>query len=107
MNIITGMKKGSFGKKVRELREAKNYSIKKLATALGVNYTYVSKIENNKSIPSSELIEKLAMVFNVDINELKLQAGKIPDDVLDILKSNPKKVIEYLRREFADTQGLK
>jgi transcriptional regulator with XRE-family HTH domain len=101
------MKQSKFGERLRELREEKKYSIKKLATTLGVNYTYVSKIENNRSIPSSEVIEKLATVFNVDISELKLQAGKIPDDVMDILKNNPKEVIEYLRREFGDSQGLK
>ncbi len=94
------MKENEFGTLMRRLREQKGYSIKRLASSLRVNYTYLSKIENSVSIPSEEFIERIAEVFQVDAEELKLQAGKIPDDIKRILKENPRQAIEYLRREF-------
>jgi Helix-turn-helix. len=96
------MSENEFGKTFRKLREENGYSIKKLARSLQVNYTYLSKIENNRSIPSDEFIDKIAEVFNVDADKLKLQAGKIPEDVKRIIKDNPKEVIEYLRGKFGE-----
>lgn len=96
------MNENEFGKTFRKLREDNGYSIKKLAGSLQVNYTYLSKIENNKSIPSDEFIDKIAEIFKVDADELKVQAGKIPEDVKQIIKNNPKEVIEYLRGKFGD-----
>ncbi|HQB28596.1 MAG TPA: helix-turn-helix transcriptional regulator [Paludibacter sp.] len=96
------MNNNEFGKTFRKLREERGYSIKKLAGSLQVNYTYLSKIENSKSIPSDEFIDKIAEIFNVDAEELKVQAGKIPDDVKRIIKDNPKEVIEYLRGKFGE-----
>lgn len=93
----------SFGDTVRHLREKKGYSIKNLAGSLDVNYTYLSKIENNKSIPSEEFIEKIAHIFNCDPEELKARAGKIPEDIKKILRENPRNAIDYLRREFGGT----
>jgi transcriptional regulator with XRE-family HTH domain len=93
----------SFGDTVRHLREKKGYSIKNLAGPLDVNYTYLSKIENNKSIPSEEFIEKIAHIFNCDPEELKARAGKIPEDIKKILRENPRNAIDYLRRQFGGT----
>jgi transcriptional regulator with XRE-family HTH domain len=94
------MSENEFGKAFKKLREEQGFSIKKLAGSLQVNYTYLSKIENNKSIPSDEFIDKIAELFKVDADELKMQAGKIPEDVKKIIKNNSKEVIEYLRGKF-------
>ena len=90
----------NFAAKIKTMREQKGISIKTLAKSLDVNYTYLSKIENSKSVPSEAFIERLAKVFNYDADELKIMAGKIPDDVIEILKNNPLEAIIYLRREF-------
>ena len=93
-------KENSFGDRIRNLRGKRGVSIKNLATTLGVNYTYLSKIENNRSVPSGEFIEKLARVFNCDPEELKIRAGKIPEDIVTILREHPREAMGYLRREF-------
>lgn len=53
-----------FGERVRELRKAKGLSQRALGVKVGVSFTYVSKIENEKldfgDYPSEELIGKLA-----------------------------------------------
>ncbi len=93
-------KRNSFGDKIKSLRGANGFSIKHLANSLKVNYTYLSKIENDKSIPSEEFIENIAHILNYDPDELKVHAGKIPEDIRNILKENPREAIDYLRREF-------
>lgn len=95
----------NFAETLREIRTKKGLGIKTLAKALDVNYTYISKIENSKQVPSEAFIEKIAKVFNCDEEELRVLAGKIPEDIAEILKNNPKEAINYLRKEFGDRRG--
>lgn len=95
--------RNKFGDKIRNLRKRSGESIKSLAKDLEVNYTYLSHLENNKKVPSEEFIEKIAKKFNHDAEELKMLAGKIPDDIKKILMENPKEAIDFLRRRFDDS----
>lgn len=59
------------GKKVRTLRKRRRMTIKALALALGFpSHSYVSEIETGKKLPSTELIIKLADLFQVTVDEL-------------------------------------
>jgi transcriptional regulator with XRE-family HTH domain len=53
-----------------------------LAPRLGINFTYLSKIENERldcgDYPSEELICKIARALDADEDELLLLAEKIP-----------------------------
>jgi transcriptional regulator with XRE-family HTH domain len=75
----------TFGERVRELRKAKNLTLRELAVKVKVNFTYLSKIENQKlsfgEYPSEDLIRKLAKVLDGDVDELLLLAQKIPEDI--------------------------
>jgi HTH-type transcriptional regulator, competence development regulator len=75
----------TFGERVRELRKAKNLTLRDLAAKVKVNFTYLSKIENHKldfgDYPGEGLIRKLAKVLGADEDELLLLAEKIPDDI--------------------------
>jgi len=89
-----------FSKLLKQLRQNKGVSIKVLAREVELNYTYISKLENSKVNPSSGVIDKFANYFDYDVDELMLAAGKIPEDVKDILRNNPVEAIAYLRRKF-------
>ncbi len=82
-----------FGEKIRELRKAKNLSLRALGEAVGVSFTYVSKIENEKldfgDYPSEELIGKLAQALEADLDELLVLAKKIPSDIKDRVLKRP------------------
>jgi transcriptional regulator with XRE-family HTH domain len=71
-----------FGEKVRQHRTRKRLGQRALADAVGVNFTYISKIENGKldfgDYPSEELILRLAEALEVEGEELLLLAEKIP-----------------------------
>lgn len=75
----------SFGSRLRELRQAKNLTLRALAAKLNVTFTYLSKIENQKlsfgEFPGDELIVKLAKALDADPDELLLQAEKIPEAI--------------------------
>lgn len=75
----------TFGEKIRQLRKAKELSQRDLASKVKVNFTYISKIENEKldfgDYPSEELILKLARVLDADADDLLILAEKIPESL--------------------------
>ena len=75
----------TFAERIRELRKGKNLTLRELASEVGINFTYLSKIENEKldfsEFPSEKLIRKLAAVLEGDVDELLLLAEKIPDEI--------------------------
>jgi len=89
-----------FSSLLKDLRINKGVSIKKLAAEIDLNYTYISKLENAKARPSLKVINKFSHYFNYNSDELAIAAGKIPKDIEEILKGNPKEAIRYLRSKF-------
>lgn len=80
-----------FGEKIRQLRLAKNLNQCDLAAK--VNFTYISKIENEKldfsDYPSEETIRKLAKALDGDVDELLVLAKKVPDDIKKRVMQRP------------------
>ena len=93
-----------FGKLLRDLRNKRGIGIKQLAPALGVSYTYLSKLEHNQVRPSKELVERIAEYFSYDQNRLLLAAEKVPADILAILQEYPDESIALLRERFGQRQ---
>jgi HTH-type transcriptional regulator, competence development regulator len=75
----------TFGERIRQLRKAKNLNQSELAEKVGINFTYLSKIENDKitsaEFPSEDTIKKLAKALRADADELLLMAKKVPDSI--------------------------
>jgi transcriptional regulator with XRE-family HTH domain len=75
----------TFGQKILSLRKAKHLSQRDLATRAKVNFSYISKIENEKldfgDYPSEELILKLAKIFEADADDLLILAKKVPEAI--------------------------
>ena len=89
-----------FGTVLRQLRTESRIGIKGLAPRLGVSYSYLSKLENDELGPSEELVRRIAKYFRSDRDRLLLSAGKVPPDVLDILRENPDQAIQFLKERF-------
>jgi transcriptional regulator with XRE-family HTH domain len=62
--------KATFGKRLRELREAKGLSQESLAHEAGLDRTYVSSVERGKRNISLENIERLANALGVRVKDL-------------------------------------
>ncbi len=83
----------TFGERIRELRKANDLSQRDLADKVGINFTYLSKIENGKldfaQFPSEETIRNLAQALGADEDELLLLAQKIPDAIRQKVMRRP------------------
>ena len=94
-------KSTSFGSRIRELRYHRGIGIKKLAPELGVDYSYLSRLENEKALPSAEVIDRLSKYFDHNKDELMLLAEKVPQDVMQILREHPRGALTLLRESFS------
>ena len=74
-----------FGKRVRQLRHAKEWSLRDLAGKVGVGFTYLSRVENERlnfgDYPSDALIHRLADALDADEEELLILAKRIPERI--------------------------
>jgi transcriptional regulator with XRE-family HTH domain len=96
-----------FGQILRELRTKAGIGIKRLAPELKVNYTYLSKLENGEINPSAELVDRVANYFDYNRDTLLLSAGKIPEEILGILRENPDEALNFLRERFGVKNGTR
>lgn len=90
------MRTDTLGQKIRLLRLQANLLQKDLATTIGIEVTYLSKIESDRVIPGEKLIKDLAKFLDADVDELLLLAGKVTEDISDALQESPK-VPQFLR----------
>lgn len=59
-----------FGEHIRKLRESKGLLQRQLAASLEIDTPMFSKIERGERKAKREQVEKLAMLFNVEMNDL-------------------------------------
>lgn len=84
----------TFGRLIQRLRRERGLTQRQLATVLGLDFTYLSKVENNRGEPpGEETVRKLAEVLEADAEELLALAGKVPAD----LKARALKDVEFAR----------
>lgn len=83
----------TFGRNIRQIRRSKNLSQRQLAAMTGINFTYISRIENGKlefsEFPSEATIHKLADALDADEEELLLMAKKIPESIRQRVLEQP------------------
>ena len=86
-----------FGQRLRNLRKQKNLSQRDLAARVGIDFTYLSKIEGGRLDPPSEvIIQRIAQVLEADEDELINLAGKVPKELKNVLEESPQ-AVELLR----------
>ena len=99
-----------FGEKIRELRKAKLLGQRALADMVGVSFTYVSKVENEKldfgDYPSEDLIRRLAEALDADADELLLLAKKIPEEIKSRVLERPDAFRKIAKLDDAELDDL-
>ena len=60
----------NLGEKIKLIRYKYNLSQDELAKVLDINRNYLSRIENNKSLPDTDILIRLAKNFNISIDNL-------------------------------------
>ncbi len=72
----------SFGRRIQQLRRGKGLTQRKVAAELGIDFTYLSKLENDRGEPPGEqTVRGLARLYGADPEELLARAGKIPAEL--------------------------
>jgi transcriptional regulator with XRE-family HTH domain len=57
----------NFGEKVKQLRTEKSLTQPQLAQAIGIEQSYLSKLENDKSVPSADIFQAILKAFAIDV----------------------------------------
>ncbi|MFC1958256.1 helix-turn-helix domain-containing protein [Chloroflexota bacterium] len=92
--------------RIKELRKEARLSQRDLAKLIGVDATYISKLENSVILsPTTIIISKLANILNGNKEELLILAGRIPLDIVNILSKN-KDVIHNIIQKQVNTKSL-
>lgn len=88
----------SFGAVLRGKRLDKKISLRKFAEMIGVSSTYLSQVEQDRyDPPTADRVTKIAKIFDEDADEWIGLAGRVPDDIDDIVRSHPKEMPELMR----------
>lgn len=60
----------TFGARLKSARNSKRLTQHQVADLLGLNFTTISKYENDKSQPDNEILQKMAVLYDVSIDWL-------------------------------------
>lgn len=60
----------NLGEKLRQLRQARNLTQPEVAEAIGIEQSYLSKLENGKYTPSSDVFSRVLDVFKINVGDL-------------------------------------
>ncbi|MFC3788687.1 helix-turn-helix transcriptional regulator [Paenibacillus sp. GCM10012307] len=71
----------NFGEYLRAIRKASGLSMAVLAEQSGVSQPYISQIERGERGPSPEILKKLASALGTNYSELMLKAGYVPEEL--------------------------
>ena len=92
-----------FGDYIRQLREARRdqdpaYSVRQVAQRVGIEPSYLSKIERGEQPPPSEqTIAAIARELGEDKDVLLALAGKVSSDLQAAIRKRPKLFAELIR----------
>ena len=105
----------TFGRFIRDRRESLRaedaaYSVRRVAQRMGIQPSYLSKVERDEvPPPSEETTRKLAYELDVDSDVLLAMAGKVSSDLQDVIRKRPALFAELIRglREMPDHAVLR
>jgi len=93
-----------FGKALRDNRRSAQLSQRELAEKSGLDFSYISKLENGRlPPPAADTVVSLCKILKIAPETLLALTGKIPSDVQETI-SNSSAAQEFLRE--AQVLGL-
>lgn len=82
----------------KQAREGNAFSLRQVATRIGVEPSYLSKIERGlEPRPSEQVTRALARELGEDADALLAMAGKVSQDLQEIIRKRPKLFAELIR----------
>ena len=82
----------------KQRREGNAFSLRQLAARIGVEPSYLSKIERGlEPRPSEETTRALALALGEDADVLLAMAGKVSSDLQETIRKRPKLFAQLIR----------
>lgn len=72
------MLKEQFAKKLKSIRKSRKLTQEQLAELVDVDFRYISFLENARSFPSCDLLEKIVKALNISYADLFVFEENIP-----------------------------
>lgn len=84
------MENKTFGQALKEIRRSRDVTQRELALAVGVDFSYISKIENDRMPPpAADTIVKICEVLRVPPDDLLAMTGKMPTPIKEAISDKP------------------
>jgi transcriptional regulator with XRE-family HTH domain len=79
----------TLGEVIRDARVEAGRSLRDLARALGITPSYQSDIENDRRVPSEEVLQKTAEELKLNYEALMALGGRFGEDAQRYLRKHP------------------
>lgn len=99
----------TLGDRIRIGRARKRMTLRKLAEGVQKAPSYLSDIENDRRVPSADVLREIATELDLDFDELMAAAGRIGDTADRYLRRNPEAGILFrqLSERRVTPEGLR
>ena len=91
----------TFGQALRALRMERNVTLRDMARRLDLTPTYLSQVEQDKfSPPTEDRIKQMGQILDLpqeQVDQLVAMAGRVPQDLHDVLDEHPHEMASFLR----------
>ena len=84
----------TLGQRIKERRIDLDLTLRELAKKANTDFTYLSKIENEKTDhpPSEDLLRRIGKHLDIDPDELIVLSGQVPPVIREAIAKNPEAV---------------
>ena len=87
----------TFGQRLRQLRHSAEFTQRELAKAAGLDFSYISKVENDRNPPpAADTVVRLCKAMKIPAEALLALTAKLPSDVHETVSAN-EAAQEFLR----------
>jgi HTH-type transcriptional regulator, competence development regulator len=87
----------NFAETLQDARTLKGLSLRAAAVVLAITPSYLSDIENDRRIPSEEVMQRIATLYGLDFDNLMCLAGRLGEVTEKYIKRQPE-AIRLMRR---------
>jgi transcriptional regulator with XRE-family HTH domain len=92
----------SFGRRIRELRQRRELSLRGAALQLRISHPYLVQLEQDIETPSEELIRRISLFYGVEASDLLFIARKIDQTLERVATSFPDQTAQTLQNRRRD-----
>lgn len=79
----------TLGEVLRDARVSAELTLRDLAKKLEITPSYISDIENDRRVPSEDVLARLAAELKLTFDDLMARAGRVGDQAERYMKQNP------------------